>query len=263
MKSLRPLLLTVAVLSACGRGTPENDSQHAPALGDAAARSEAAHEEDGIKFREGKGLEVSDATSKILKISLARVTEGTLSTSVTRTGAVYRHGVGQDVVPVSAGRKPPVGQASLVVAVSEAEDIAVGTPVTVGREKVPGTVTKVRVLNAGLEADAEVLVEFADAESRYEVGSPVSVTFQGKVSEAAALIPRAALLETVNGTFVYVPNGRYFFRTPVKVGRKTEETVEVLDGLYSGDEVVKEPVTSLWLAELQALRGGVACADGH
>jgi multidrug efflux pump subunit AcrA (membrane-fusion protein) len=67
----------------------------------------------------------------------------------------------------------------------------------------------------------------------------------------------------VNGTFVYVPNGRYFFRTPVKVGRKTEETVEVLDGLYSGDEVVREPVTSLWLAELQALRGGVACADGH
>jgi hypothetical protein len=39
--------------------------------------------------------------------------------------------------------------------------------------------------------------------------------------------------------------------------------VQITDGLYAGDQVVVQPVMSLWLAELQSLRGGKACADGH
>ena len=249
MKAMRLMLLVVSVLVGCGQGPRESE----PSRGAAPAHSEA-DEEGGVTYREGKGLEVSDATREILGISLSQVTEGRLPSSVTRTGHVYRH---------AAGQTPPLGRASLAVDAAEAAEIPVGAPVTVGREQRPGTVIAVRPASAGLAADAEVLVEFADPDHRYGVGSPVSVTIAEKSEEASALIPRTALLETVSGTYVYVPNGRYFFRTPVKVGRRTEEAVVVLDGLYSGDEVVKEPVTALWLAELQALRGGVACADGH
>ena len=58
-------------------------------------------------------------------------------------------------------------------------------------------------------------------------------------------------------------NGKFYLRTAVKVGAMNEQAVEITDGLYSGDEIVASPVMSLWMAELQVLRGGKACTCGH
>ena len=52
-------------------------------------------------------------------------------------------------------------------------------------------------------------------------------------------------------------------RAPVKLGVVNEDRAEVTDGLYAGDRIVVRPVMALWLAELQSLRAGKACADGH
>lgn len=81
--------------------------------------------------------------------------------------------------------------------------------------------------------------------------------------EATAAIPRAALLRTIRGDFVYVSNGDWFLRTPVTVGRSNATHIEITDGLYEGDTIVVQGVRGLSLAEIQALNGGVGCADGH
>jgi len=79
----------------------------------------------------------------------------------------------------------------------------------------------------------------------------------------ATVIPAAALLRTVKGDFVYVANGDWFLRTPVKIGASVGLWVEVSDGLYEGDRIVTGGTRALWLAELSAVNGGVGCADGH
>lgn len=76
-------------------------------------------------------------------------------------------------------------------------------------------------------------------------------------------IPAAALLRTVKGDFVYVANGDWYLRTPVTAGTAHGDWIEIRDGLYDGDVVVSAAVEALWLAELQAVNGGVGCADGH
>lgn len=76
------------------------------------------------------------------------------------------------------------------------------------------------------------------------------------------VIPVGALLRTVKGDFVYVANGGWFLRTPVTIGAADDHWVHVNDGLYAGDAVVARGVRTLWLAELQAVNGGVGCADG-
>ena len=58
-------------------------------------------------------------------------------------------------------------------------------------------------------------------------------------------------------------NGKFFVRTPVTAGAMNDDHVEITEGLYAGDEVVTTPVMSLWMAELQVLRGGKACTCGH
>lgn len=82
-------------------------------------------------------------------------------------------------------------------------------------------------------------------------------------AKGATAIPVSALLRTAKGDFVQVANGGWYLRTPVKVGPTDGAWVAVLEGLYEGDTVVTHGVRALWLAEIQAVNGGVGCADGH
>jgi hypothetical protein len=82
-------------------------------------------------------------------------------------------------------------------------------------------------------------------------------------SKGATAIPVDALVRTVKGDFVYVVNGEWFLRTPVKLAARDSSHFAVEDGLYEGDKIVTRGTRELWLAELQAINGGVGCADGH
>ena len=73
-------------------------------------------------------------------------------------------------------------------------------------------------------------------------------------------MPAAAVLRTVEGTFVYVENAGWLLRTSVTLGATEGSRCEVKEGLYEGDRVVVEGTRALWLAELHALRAGQACA---
>lgn len=76
-------------------------------------------------------------------------------------------------------------------------------------------------------------------------------------------VPDGSLLRTVRGTFVFVANGDWLLRTPVKTGPSAHGWTAVSEGLYEGDTVVAQGVKALWLSEIQAVNGGVGCADGH
>jgi hypothetical protein len=104
--------------------------------------------------------------------------------------------------------------------------------------------------------------------------SPAAVAFIGLQSaevgardfgalKGAAAVPVDALLRTAKGDFVWVGNGGWFLRTPVKLGPAEGGWVAVAEGLYEGDTVVIAGARALWLAEIQAVNGGVGCADGH
>jgi hypothetical protein len=81
--------------------------------------------------------------------------------------------------------------------------------------------------------------------------------------KGAAAVPVDALLRTAKGDFVWVENGGWFLRTPVKVAATAGGWVAMAEGLYEGDCVVIQGARALWLAEIQAVNGGVGCADGH
>ena len=99
--------------------------------------------------------------------------------------------------------------------------------------------------------------------------TPEAVEFIG-LRKAEALtksdrvvLPRQALLRTSEGVFIFVANGQRWLRTPVKVGTESADSAEIADGVLEGDLVVVGGVWDLWMAELQAVKGGVGCADGN
>jgi hypothetical protein len=79
----------------------------------------------------------------------------------------------------------------------------------------------------------------------------------------AVRIPLSAVVETSEGKHVFVRNGQRWLRTAVKLGSASGEVVDVADGLLEGDVIAVAGGWYLWLAELQAIKGGVGCADGH
>lgn len=91
----------------------------------------------------------------------------------------------------------------------------------------------------------------------------VEVEEEQEGAQTVAVIPASSLLKTVTGNYVYVMNGKHYLRTQVTTSRIDGHTAHITEGLFPGDEVVTKAVNNLWYAELQALRGGKACADGH
>jgi hypothetical protein len=103
----------------------------------------------------------------------------------------------------------------------------------------------------------------------YKEGMGLELTQAGakfiglQTAEFDGKLPKESLLRTAKGDFVFVQNGGRYLRTPVKVAATDNRTFELMEGLYEGDTIVVQGARGLWLAELQAVNGGVGCADGH
>ena len=71
-----------------------------------------------------------------------------------------------------------------------------------------------------------------------KAGTFVNVDFSQKSNQKALQIPRMALVESIKNPYVYVVNGNVVQKRVIKVGREFDDSIEVLDGLAAGDQVV-------------------------
>jgi len=240
------LILTAAALAACSKPTAEHAAQPP---------------ENGAQYKKDKGLALTDAMKKAIALKVAEVEEAKVAPSFTVALHVMADGGGIQRVSFSPTANAASGwltteQAAIVKPGMEVE-LSTDTP---GAPRERGVVKRVEKAPYQTLGDFEVSVESA---TPLPTGARVLATFHAPAGEAVTAIPRSALLKTAEGHFVYAVNADFYVRTPVKVGALSDDHAEITDGLYTGDEIVVSPVMSLWLAELQVLRGGKACTCGH
>lgn len=228
-------LAGVGLLAGCGARSS------VPAEGESAAMAVP-------QFSAKKGLLLPDTTRRALGLTMAEVTERKMASALEVSLRVYQ---------VAGG----VGLASGMVAPEQAKRLQKGQAVEmrVGDKAVAGKVVQVSDELQRATGFLEVLVEIPDAGEGLAVGTFVQARVPRESSESVVTIPRAALLGCSEGQFVYTVSGEHLVRTTVKVGASNKDWVEIVDGLYAGDQVVAEPVMSLWLTELAAVKGGQAC----
>ena len=213
------------------------------------AASTAATEravENGAQFKKGEGPSLTDEMSRSIGLQVTDVSEQKVGSSVRLSIS-------------AAGER----SATAWLNPAEAKAIQPGMEVRMQQEGsatvLKGTVE--RIQQAPLATgDSEMTITTADV---LPAGSAWSATLEHPAGAEVPAIPNSALLKTAEGTFVYTVNGKFYVRTPVVVGAANDQLVEITDGLYAGDQVVTTPVMSLWMAELQVLRGGKACTCGH
>ncbi len=189
---------------------------------------------EGAKFTEGRGIVLKPETAAAIGLKIEAVEEREFSFS--------RH-VSAQVIQTT-----PEIRALAALPSHEAEHIR-------GRE-IPGT----RLLSIDRHAEAATgrvdLVFALDAARDARVGDVIALSVPFMSDGPVVAVPTKAVLSTASGRFVYVVNGDALLRTPVEIGVRSEDVVEITGGLYAGDEVVVHPAEQLWLIELRATKGG-------
>ncbi|MFO1486369.1 MAG: hypothetical protein U1F71_23605 [Verrucomicrobiaceae bacterium] len=202
--------------------------------------------ESGAQFKEGHGLSLTPLMEQSIGLQTAQVQEEKIAPSFTTSLQTMQRGT-------EASGWINEAQAALVQPGMEVELDHAGS-------NTKGRVLRIEKAPYVTLGDFEVTVQTSEI---IEEGISLSATFNFSAGDAVPAIPKSALLLTAEGAFVYVKNDAFFLRTPVQVGVRNKDHVEITDGLYAGDEIVTAAVMPLWLAELQVLRGGKACTCGH
>jgi hypothetical protein len=243
-------------LSGCGvdqnKSEVKADHRYEAEAGDSHSHPADDYIAHGVEFKEGQGLTVPTITREMLGLKIVDVEEGKSTRRIELPLRVF-HAEGDTLLAsgsVDTNLAVFLHPGNTVSFVLKSDASSRGEIVTVD-----GATGK-------LTGMAEVVVRLPASEG-LQPGAFVDAAATVITPENVVLIPKDALLKTAEGYFAYVVNGDSLFRTKIGVGGQEGKTVEVTDGLYTGDRVVLQPIMSLWLAELQAIRGGKACADGH
>lgn len=222
-------------------------------------QQEVEHAGEPWSFKQGRGLTLSEVARRATAISVAPVESSSILPERSGIAAqIYR-----SAAEASDGK---TAAASLWVPSAEAKLLKIGQRVelSTGGSDLPATVAAVKLaVQAG--APSEVLLTVLDQQGNLRVGDFLQARLgQDEARQReATIIPASAVVESVRGSFVYAVNGGAFLRTPVVLGSRQGDRIEVLDGLFEGDEIVTAGASNLWMIELQAVNGGKGCADGH
>lgn len=204
--------------------------------------------EIGPKYSAKNGLLVPDETRRSLGLKIVEVTEQKVPATLDVQLRVYQNG--KESIFASATVTP-----------EEAKTLKRGQAVRArsNGENFTGSVTGVNDQLQKATGMAEVMVEIGNASGATTFGAFLPARIDLDSAATVVSIPRAALLECSDGHSVYTVSGEHLMRAPVKVGAISGDLVEIKDGLYAGDQVVLQPVMSLWMTELAAVKGGQAC----
>jgi hypothetical protein len=262
MSSLRSIALFPALLVAStlfvGCGHKEGDGHDhgkEEAHGEGDGHGHGEESPSGASFKEGKGVIVTDETKKILGIEVTDVTDRMLPNQIGLTVQVFGEKHHHLLNPEDHTGCDVHG--SGFVASNTAAFLKAGQPVELFKAtNAPLGGVVLAVQKALALGESEIVIGVSNATAALKPGEFIRARINLPREEAVRVIPQSALLRTSQGAFVYAVNGDAYFRTAVKTGSEAEGWVEITDGLFTGDQVVTQPVETIWLIELRATKGG-------
>ena len=252
--SKKPFLILCLGLSVwlmgCMAENPSSKKEGSPEA------SETDPKEQSVFYEEGKGLLLKPETAEAIGLQFASVSEQPLSSRVELEAQVFL--AAGDTMPAH-NLKQRIAYASAVIPADQAKQLHVGDPVTLrkGKDELSGSLSKISSYPGGGGHQTSLTLEIADPKSLLHVGEFIHVAVIGPLAKKPTLsIPKAALLETITGSFVFVERDGHLLRIPVVAGTVAGDSVEITEGLNSGERVVVAPVELIYLTELRLIKGG-------
>lgn len=256
------ILLVLALVVSCKQKQEQNNKAEHEAVTETTTQSStgAADQEEEVTFQEGKGFILSKATAQALGLKEEPVTKRELKFTLPVNVQIYREAAEKSSKNV--GEKSGSAYATVILSKPEAEMLRLGTKIVfeppVGADKpIEGTLWKLDRTQTSITEKVEALIEIPDQANRLSIGSFLKgQAFPEAASKSVLSVPGSALLDTVQGKFVYIAKDGAYLRTAVKIGASDPNAVEITDGLQADERVVVSSVQKLWLIELRLTKGG-------
>ncbi len=233
------LIASMLLFTGCAEHESAPESAHADEHDEHGDHDEEA--EGGARFSVDDGLILSPEIARALAVATTKV----------ETRPLPRHA---DALARIFTTTPPV-QATAWLDPASAAGIDATWEVTV-LDRPNESAGLQRVVAGSHKAELIVTLETTDAELRMGDSRRLRLTQPGVDSAPAATVPASAVLDTANGTFVYLARATAYRRVAIKVGQRVGDRVAILAGIDATDTVVASPVDQLWLTELRLTKGG-------
>ena len=154
------------------------------------------------------------------------------------------HQVGEHVEPGTTLAKvvqPDQLKAALKIAETQARDILIGQPAEIDTHNgvIPGKVTRIdpAVMNGTVTVDVE-LVGALPQGARMDLSVDGTIDLDRMTDVLYVGRPAFGNENSTIGLFRVAPDGKTATRVPVKVGRASVNSIQVLEGLQAGDNVI-------------------------
>lgn len=220
-------------------------------------------EGEGATYQEGKGILLMKETEEALGVEILDLTEQMIQSKIHLTAQIYRSA--SESSKKQDGEKQGNAYATSLISPEIATKLTTKTKLhllnsPINPSTLSGSLWKIVLAqDSGLEK-SELLLEIPDADKTLAVGQFVEVNLLPDLAPTKKLaIPHSARLKTSTGSFAFVKNGEFLLRTEIKTGIENEEWIEILEGLYEGDQLAIKPVEALYMIELRATKGGGHC----
>ncbi len=260
------ILLTGAILLvSCGRKETSDQSQAgsqptSPKVTTSPETDKPKTEAAEASFETGKGLLLLEDTKKNLGLEFSPVREQRLAPTVSLTAQVYRSAT--EARLEESEEKHGFAYATVMVTPELSKNLKPGQKLEFVTKQNPtqhrnGIIWKVTDDHLAPLQKAEVILELSDSEAKLQVGDFITAAVSNDANSTQGLtVPHSAVLQASNGAFVFLQNGNYLLRVPVKTGAQNEDSVEITEGLRLGDVVLSKPVEAVYLIELRFVKGG-------
>ena len=194
-------------------------------------------------FQQEMGVFVSESTKATLDVQTTAAIEKTLPQRAEGTARIYAP-----------------GKATAMLDSASATALAPGHCVSLGADRTfTGTLARIdRQLETSL-GQVEVLIEFNGANVEDAIGKSLPMTFDIATTKPAPAVPESSVLQTGEGSFLFVAKDGHFRRTRVEPSARADGWVQLAGGVNAGDMIVTKGVQRLWCIELQATKAGTAC----
>ncbi len=125
----------------------------------------------------------------------------------------------------------------------EFRQIAAGQPVHIKVDALPGPpfvakVTRISPIVDPATGTFKITIEMHDAEQRIKPGMFGRMSIVYDRHENVLQVPRSAIIETADGTFVFVVENEIGIRKPVETGFSSDGMVEIVSGLIDDESVI-------------------------
>ena len=215
-------------------------------------------EETETFFEEGKGIRLPEESQEALDLKIGDVAETKIQDFIPLTAQVYR--IAREPSRSGGGERTARAYALALLPVNEADKLKPGQriefhPRSDAAREITGTVWKLNRQLVDISGRVEGLIEIPDAGHALAMGE----FLDGRIPAAdrmAVSVPVTSVLQTAQGAFVFVENGKHLLRTAVQTGAVSGDRIEITDGLYEGDRIAIHSVENLYLIELRATKGG-------